>query len=290
MKPEQIEYVKWIINEINSGLALNPFTEQIHSPISYEDVFDKNGNLVELDLLIIAAEIYRWIMGGKWRLLDLEKIISNQKGLDFDKRELKNDIKHLIDNQELLNCDVLKMCLLLTGLDYKIVNDPKYVMQKRYFYTGNPNKLWSSIGYYDMKDRSIHISTGADSKEMKEKFPVEDIIETAAHELGHHIYISMISNRFKTPKGTVGKLRAFLKGVKISKSDYDHSQWLKFYINDYGSDWEKNKAVHIIPKNIYIRYGIESELFAQIISGKTTISKKKRKELIRLINSSCKVS
>jgi len=287
MKKDHTQYLRWIIGEINSALELNVFTEQIHSPIVYEDIAGRNGKIKQLDRLLVAAEIYRWIMGGKWRLLDLEHIIRLQAKKDnFTVRDVKNDMKHLIDNQELLNSDVLKMCLLLTGMREDLINDPKYVVQKRYFYTGNPNKLWSSIGYYDMKDRSIHVSTGSASKDNKCVFPLEDIVETAAHELGHHIYISVISRRFKSLPGTVRKLRGFLKGIKTSKSRTEHEQWLKFYKKDYSDDWEKNKALHIIPKNIYIRYGIESELFAQIISGKTTISKTKRKRLIDLINKS----
>lgn len=283
-------YLKWIINELNSALELNSFTKQLYTPMEYDEIVDENLKLNQVDRVMVAAEIYRWVMGGKWRLLDLEHIIKLQsKDKHYKLTKVKEDMKLLIDSQELMDPDVLKMCLLLTGLDEKLIDDAKYVVQKRYLYTGNPNKLWSSIGYYDMKDRSIHISTGGKAKDKKVVFPLEDIFETAAHELGHHIYISMISGRFKTEKKLIRKIRSYLKGVKTSKSKTEHEQWFKFYIKDYSSDWDQNKKVQIIPKNVYLRYGIENELFAQIISGKTTITKKKRKELINLINESCYV-
>ena len=72
-----------------------------------------------------------------------------------------------------------------------------------------------------------------------------------------------------------------------SKSKKEHEQWIKFYEKDYSNEWDKNKAAQIIPRHVYICYGIENELFAQIISGKTTISKKKRKEMIDFINEAC---
>lgn len=290
MKNEHKEYLRWILSEINSALELNPFTQQLYSPITFDDVTDKNCKLSQIDRLLVAAEIYRWVMGGKWRLLDLEHLIRRQaEKHDLKLRDVKKDVKLLIDSQELAGSEVLKMCLLLTGLKEEIINDPKYVVQKRYFYTGNRNKLWSSIGYYDMKDRSIHVSTGSGRKDNKCAFPLDDIVETAAHELGHHIYISLISRRFNSAPGTVRAVRKFIKGVRSSKNRNEHEQWVKFYKKDYSDEWEKNKTLHIIPKNVYIRYGIESELFAQIISGKTTISRSKRKELIDLINSSVSV-
>jgi hypothetical protein len=170
-----------------------------------------------------------------------------------------------------------------------MINDATYVVQKRYFYRENSNKLWSSIGYYNMQDKSVHVSTGGKRKDKKLVFPLEDIIETATHELGHHIYTSIISRRFKTRPGTMKTIRAFLKGVRTSKSYLEHRQWIDFYKKDYSSDWENNQALQIIPESVYIRYGIENELFAQIISGKTTIAKSKRTELINFLNQTCQV-
>ncbi|MCX5748790.1 MAG: hypothetical protein NTZ10_00885 [Candidatus Saganbacteria bacterium] len=288
MKNTTIDYLKWILEEINASLEMNPFTRQLYSPFAVDEIVEKDGTLAQTERLLVASEVYRWVMGGKWRLLDLEHLIKTQRGhLDFDKKTIKQDIKHLIDQQDLLNEDVLQMVLLLTGIDKRIVENAKYVIQNKFFITANPNKLWSSIGYYDMKNKSIHVSTGGKAKDGKYKFPVEDVIETAAHELGHHIYISMISGKFKTPKGTIRKIRGMLKGVKTSKNDLEHNQWLKFYKEDYESDWRSNKAVQIVPVEAYVKYGIENELFAQTISGKTTISKSKRKQLIKLINESC---
>lgn len=289
MKPEKLAYLKWIVGELNEGLGLNSFTKNIHSPISFDEILPEgSGDIGQVDRIVVAAEIYRWVMGGKWRLLDLEHIISRQHTeKEFDHREIKESIKELIDGQEIEGPDTLKMCLLLTGIKREIIDDPKYAVQKRYFYTGNTSKLWSSIGYYDMQDKSIHVSTGGKRGDRKAVFPLEDIIETAAHELGHHIYISIVSKRFATPAGTIPRIRNILKGIKTSKSETEHKQWIGFYKKDYGSDWEKNKALQIIPKDVYIRYGIENELFAQVIGGKTTISKTKRKQLISLINESC---
>jgi len=291
MRSDKIMYLKWILNELNQGLELNTFTKNIYSPIYFEEILSKDtGKIGQIDRILVAAEIYRWVMGGKWRLLDLEHLIKDSHEYEeFKKKDIKKDIKHLIDEQELLNPDVLKMCLILTGLSSEIIESAKYVIQKRYLYTGSSSKLWSAIGYYNMKDKSIHVSTGGGRKDNKVVFPLEDIIETATHELGHHIYISMISGRFKTPKGIIRKIRSLIKGIRSSRSEYDHKQWIKFYKKDYSNEWDTNKAIQIIPKNVYIRYGIENELFAQAISGKTTISKKKRKELIDLINQSCQV-
>jgi hypothetical protein len=139
-----------------------------------------------------------------------------------------------------------------------------------------------------MKDRSIHVSTRGFINNEKVIFPAQDVLETAAHELGHHIYISMLTKQLKSPPGTIGKIRKIVKGTKVSKSRHVHEHWLRFYKKDYSREWETNKTLHLIPKNIYIRYGIESELFAQIISGKTVMSKNKRKELIELINRATK--
>jgi len=179
------------------------------------------------------------------------------------------------------------MCLMLTGIKPEIINNAKYFVQKRYFYTGNTSKLWSSIGYYDMKERSIHVSTGGKRGDTKAIFPLEDIIETAAHELGHHIYISIISKKIKANPGTLKEIRALLKGVITSKNKIEHLQWLAFYRNDYGKDWEKNKSLQIIPKELYIKYGVENEIFAQVIGGKTNISKSKRSKIIDVINKNC---
>ncbi len=291
MKPEKKAYLKWIITELNEGLQLNPFSRNIYSSISFEEILpDDTGGIKQSDRLMVAAEIYRWVMGGKWRILDLEHLIKDQAPTrEFDHKDIKENIKDLIDEQEVKGPDAVKMCLILTGIKPEIINNVKYTVQKRYFYTGNSSKLWSSIGYYDMKDKSIHVSTGGKRNDQKAVFPLEDIMETAAHELGHHIYISMVSRRFKTVPGTIGKIRALLKGVRTSNNKTEHKQWISFYRKDYENDWEKNKALQIIPKEVYIRYGIENELFAQAISGKTTISKSKRKQLITLINQSCQV-
>lgn len=291
MRPEKLTYLKWIIGELNEGLALNSFTKNIYSPIHFGEILPEGEDqLHELDRLMVAAEIYRWVMGGKWRLLDLEHLIRRQHSAkEFDPRVIKTDIKDLIDGQQIDSPDILKLCLLLTGIKPEIIDDAKYVVQKRYFYTGNSSKLWSSIGYYDMKDRSIHVSTGGKRGDKKAAFPLEDIVETAAHELGHHIYISIVSKRFASVPGTFHKIRKILRGIKISRSKTEHKQWLSFYKKDYGNDWEKNKNLQIIPKDVYIRYGIENELFAQAIGGKTTISKAKRRELVELINKNCAV-
>lgn len=291
MKPNKIAYLKWIIGELNEGMELNSFTKNVHSPISLEEILPEGADkMVQLNRLMVAAEIYRWIMGGKWRLLDLEHLVRTQdEEKEFDHKQIKANIKDLIDGQEVKGPDTLKMCLLLTGIKPEIIDDVKYAVQKRYFYTGNSSKLWSSIGYYDMQDKSIHVSTGGKRGDKKAVFPLEDIMETAAHELGHHIYISIVSKRFKTPPGTIPKIRSILKGIKTSKSETEHRQWISFYKKDYGTDWEKNKALQIIPKEVYIRYGVENELFAQVISGKTTISKSRRKQLVDLINQSCQV-
>ncbi len=290
MEQDHRLYLRWILNELNTGLELNPFTRNIFTPFVYDEIVNEDAGISQIDRVLVAAEIYRWIMGGKYRLLDLENIIRQQKEpKEFSKKTVKDDIKVLIEGQELLNGDVLKMVLLLTGLDQKLVDDAKYVVQKRFLYTGASSKLWSSIGYYNMQDKSVHVSTGGKSEGKQVTFQPEHIIETAAHELGHHIYISMISKRFKVPNGTIKNIRALLKGVKTSKSRLEHDQWIKFYRKDYSTDWDKNKAIQIIPKEVYIRYGIENELFAQVISGKTTISRTKRKKLISLINESCDV-
>lgn len=290
MKIEDIQYLKWMLNELNNGLELTTFSKSIFTPLQFDEIVKDGSEITQLDRLLVAAEVYRWVMGGKWRLLDLEKLLKRQTGMEeFGRKRIKEDIKHLIDDQELLNEDVLKMCLLLTGIRQDIIDNAKYVIQKRFFYTGCSSKLWSSIGYYDMKDKSIHVSTGGKAKDKKVAFPIEDIIETATHELGHHIYISIASKRFKIIPGTVGKIRKLLKGVKTSASDTEHKQWTDFYTKDYGSEWDRNKSLQIIPKELYIRYGIENEMFAQVIGGKTTISKTKRKQLIDLINQSCQL-
>ncbi|MFA5104634.1 MAG: hypothetical protein WC527_05620 [Candidatus Margulisiibacteriota bacterium] len=291
MKTNKLAYLKWIIGELNEGLNLNSFTKNIHSPLSFEEIVPEGSDkMVQLNRLMVASEIYRWIMGGKWRLLDLEHILRSQDAeKEFNHKQIKENIKDLIDGQEVKGPETLKMCLLLTGIKPEIIDNVSYTVQKRYFYTGNSSKLWSSIGYYDMQDKSIHVSTGGKRGDKKAVFPLEDIMETAAHELGHHIYISIVSKRFKTPAGTIPRIRNILKGVKTSKSDTEHKQWTGFYKKDYGNDWEKNKALQIIPKDVYIRYGLENELFAQVIGGKTTISKTRRKQLVDLINQSCQV-
>lgn len=281
-------YLHWIIDELNDALEINPFTRSLHTPLAYEEIIDSCKKIKEADRLLVAAEVYRWVMGGKWRILDLENIIRNQSSKEyFSKKEIRADIKHLIENQEIRNKDVLKICLLLTGINEDLINDMKFVLQKRSFNTHNPNKLWSQIGYYDMKDKSIHISLGMTHNNERFEFPVENILETLAHEFGHHIYISILSKRFKTPPGTLKKIREIIKRTKISKSMYEHRQWAKLYKKDYEKDWIKNKALHIIPKQVYMRYGLENELFAKIISGTAAISKGKRKKLIMLINESC---
>ncbi|MEK7377187.1 MAG: hypothetical protein AABZ57_08540, partial [Candidatus Margulisiibacteriota bacterium] len=155
---------------------------------------------------------------------------------------------------------------------------------KKAFRSASHGKLWSSIGYYDMKDRSIHVSTRGIINNEKVIFPVQDIIETAAHELGHHIYISLLTNQIKSPAGAIGRIRSIVKGTKVSKNPNVHDHWLRFYKKDYSREWETNKTLHLIPKNVYIKYGIESELFAQIISGKTMTSKLKRKKIVYLVN------
>lgn len=290
MNKEKILYLKWIISELNEGLNLNSFTKNIYSPIDLNDIItnEKDRKLSQVERLLIAAEIYRWVMGGKWRLLDLEHMIRKQKAIDLDELiKIKESIKNLIDNQKIQSAEVIKMCLLLTGIKKEIVENAKYIVQKRYFYTGNTSKLWSSIGYYDMKDKSIHVSIGGKKGENKAFFPLEDIIETAAHELGHHIYISLMSGKIKSNPGTLKEIRKIIKNIRTSKNEKEHEQWLKFYKKDYENDWNKNKSLQIIPQKIYVKYGIENELFAQVISGKTIISKNQRKKLIELINKNC---
>ena len=176
------------------------------------------------------------------------------------------------------------MCLLLTGIKEEIIDNAKYVLRRKAFRSASHGKLWSSIGYYDMKDRSIHVSTQGVINNERIVFPAQDVIETAAHELGHHIYISLLTKQLKAPAGTIGRIRKIVKGTKVSKNSNVHDHWLRFYKKDYSREWETNKTLHLIPKNVYIRYGIESELFAQIISGKTAVSKSKRKKIVDLVN------
>jgi len=277
-------YLKWIIDELNNGLELNPFSAFMYTPIAFKDAVARDGTILQPDRLFVASEIYRWVLGGKWRLLDLENMISLQKGLDFKKSDLRKDIKHLIDNQEILNADVLKMCLLLTGIKHEIVNDPEYALHRREIYKPGKSKLWASIGYYDMRQRAIHIIKSVRTGKNELFYAAENVIETAAHELGHHIYISLITKRYKTKPSVLKRIRQLVKGVRISKSAREHAHWIKFYKWDYAKDWDRNKKLQLISRSAYIRYGLESELFAQIISGKSTMSKAKRKEIIALVN------
>ena len=283
MKLEDLQYLKWIIGEFNEALSLNPFTQAIHNPIVLQEILDEDGNITQPDRLFIASQIYRWIMGGKWRILDLERLLRNRKK-EFDKKQVKILIKNLIENQEISSENAVKMCLLLTGIKEEIIDDAKYVLRKKAFRSATHGKLWSSIGYYDMKDKSIHVSTQGVINNEKVVFPAQDVIETAAHELGHHIYISLLTKQIKSPAGTIGRIRKIVKGTKVSSNRNVHEHWLKFYKKDYAREWESNKTLHLIPKDVYIRYGIESELFAQIISGKTTVSKVKRKMIVDLVN------
>ncbi len=278
------KYLDWIISEINAVLCEADLTKNAFTPLSINEQFDCKGKNAKTERLLVASEIYKYTKGEKWRLLDLEKMIDKYGFDTFQKKEISEDIKFLIEEEELINSDVLKMCLLLTGIKKDIIDDARYALQKRYFHTGNPNKLWSSIGYYDIKKKKIVISTGANTNEGKYRFALSDIIETACHELGHHIYLSLMSKRFKVPKGTIAMIRALMKGAKTSKNPIENKQWKKFYRKDYERDWIKNEAMHIVPMKSYVRYGIENELFAQIISGKTTLSTEKRAEIIRLIN------
>ncbi|MFA5097465.1 MAG: hypothetical protein WC490_02410 [Candidatus Margulisiibacteriota bacterium] len=283
MKLEELQYLKWIIDEFNEALSLNPFTRTLHSPIEIKDVLDEEGNVTQPDRLFVASQIYRWIMGGKWRILDLEKLLKRHKE-KFDKKRIKSLVKDLIENQQISSADSLKLCLLLTGIRTEIIDNAKYVLRKKAFRSASHGKLWSSIGYYDMKDRSIHVSTEGMINKEKVVFPAQDVIETAAHELGHHIYISLLTKQIKAPQGAVRSIRKIVRYAKVSHSRNVHEHWLKFYKKDYSREWETNKTLQIIPKEVYIRYGIESELFAQIISGKTTVSKAKRKQIVDLIN------
>ncbi|MEK7377124.1 MAG: hypothetical protein AABZ57_08215, partial [Candidatus Margulisiibacteriota bacterium] len=114
MKLEDLQYLKWIIGEFNEALSLNPFTRAIHNPISIEDVIDYEGNITQPDRLLAASQIYRWVMGGKWRILDLEKLLRNHTGKkEFDKKQIKALVKDLIERQEINSKDAVKMCLLL---------------------------------------------------------------------------------------------------------------------------------------------------------------------------------
>ncbi len=285
MNAEEIRYVKWILGEINAALALNPFTSDVYTPMEIGDVFGNDGKVTHPTRLVVAAEIYKTVMGGKWRLLDLEKMLKDQKvHLLISQKRIKDDIKYLMNNQVILNHDVLKLCLILTGLDEHIINGPKYVVQRKFFHTGNPNKLWSSIGYYDIKNRSIHVSTGAAARGKRVRFPIEHIIETASHELGHHIYISIMTGRFRVARAYIGNIRKLLRGVRISRAKSEHEQQVRFYTKDYGNEWNKNKAIQIMPKASFVRYGLENETFAQAISGNARITKQRRKQLILLLN------
>ena len=283
MKLHDLQYLKWIIEEFNEALSLNPFTRILHSPIEIKDVLDEAGNITQPDRLFAASQIYRWIMGGKWRILDLENLLKRYKER-FDKKQMKSLIKDLIEKQEIGSAEAVKLCLLLTGIRSDIIDNAKFVLRKKAFRSASHGKLWSSIGYYNMKDQTIHVSTQGMINSEKVAFPAQDVIETAAHELGHHIYINLLTKKFCAPKGTVKSIRKIVKGARVSNNRNVHEHWLKFYKKDYSREWETNKTLHIIPKEVYIRYGIESELFAQIISGKTTVSKAKRKQIVDLIN------